>query len=80
MRWTLGQEGPLEKEMATHSSIYAWKIHGHLVGYSPQDCKESDMTERLCKRKTKHLLNFLNKVRRGRSENYQELQLALKQV
>ena len=23
---TLGQEDPLEKEMATHSSITAWKI------------------------------------------------------
>ena len=24
--WSLGQEGPLEKEMATHSSILAWEI------------------------------------------------------
>ena len=24
----LGQEDPLEKEMATHSSILAWEIHG----------------------------------------------------
>ena len=24
--WTLGQEDPLEKEMATHSSIRAWRI------------------------------------------------------
>ena len=24
----LGQEDPLEKEMETHSSILAWKIHG----------------------------------------------------
>ena len=42
----LGQEDPLEKEMATHSSILAWKIHGQrsLVGYSPWGCKESDMT------------------------------------
>ena len=24
--WTLGQEAPLEKEMATHSSILAWEI------------------------------------------------------
>ena len=23
---SLGQEGPLEKEMATHSSIHAWEI------------------------------------------------------
>ena len=24
--WSLGQEVPLEKEMATHSSILAWNI------------------------------------------------------
>ena len=24
--WSLGQEDPLEKEMATHSSVLAWKI------------------------------------------------------
>ena len=24
--WSLGQEDPLEEEMATHSSIFAWKI------------------------------------------------------
>ena len=34
---SLDWEDPLEKEMATHSSILAWKIHGRrsLVGYSP---------------------------------------------
>jgi len=33
----LGREDPLEKEMATHSIILAWRIHGQrsLVGYSP---------------------------------------------
>ena len=33
----LGWEDNLEKEVATHSSILAWKIHGQrsLVGYSP---------------------------------------------
>ena len=34
----LGQEDSLEKEMATHSSILAWKIpwtEEHVVGYSP---------------------------------------------
>ena len=40
---SLGREDPLEKEMATHSSILAWRISwmeepGH---------KESDTTERL---------------------------------
>ena len=35
--WSLGREDPLGKEMATHSSILAWRIHGRrsLVGYSP---------------------------------------------
>ena len=34
---SLGQEDTLEEEMATHSSILAWKSHGQrsLVGYSP---------------------------------------------
>ena len=41
---SLGWEDPLEKEMATHSSILAWRS---LVGYSPWGHKESDMTERL---------------------------------
>ena len=36
---SLGQEDPLEKEMATHSNILAWQFHGwrSLVGYSPWD-------------------------------------------
>ena len=39
----------LEKEMATHPSILAWKIHGQrsLEGYSPWGPKESDMTYQL---------------------------------
>ena len=46
---SLGWEDPLEKEMATHSRILAWRIHGQriLAGCNPQGCKESDMTERL---------------------------------
>ena len=45
----LGQEDPLEKEMATHSSILAWRICGwrRLVGYSPRGCKELDTTEQI---------------------------------
>ena len=33
---SLGWEDPLEKEMATHCSILAWKSHGQrsLVGYT----------------------------------------------
>ena len=46
---SLGQEDPLEKGMATHSSILAGEFHRQrsLAGYSPRDCKESAMTERL---------------------------------
>ena len=46
---SLGREDPLEKEMATHSSVLAWESHGQrsLVGYSPWGHKESDTTERL---------------------------------
>ena len=34
--WSLGQEDPLEKEMATHSSVLAWETHGQrsLAGYT----------------------------------------------
>ena len=44
---SLGWEDLLEKEMATHSSILAWKIpwRKSLVGYSPWGRKESDTTE-----------------------------------
>ena len=43
----MGLEDSLEEEMATHSSILAWDIHGHrsLVGYSPQHHKELDTTK-----------------------------------
>ena len=49
---SLSREDPLEKEMATHSSILAWKIpwtegQRSLVGYSPWGRKELDMTEQL---------------------------------
>ena len=44
---SLGQEDPLEEELATHSSILARESHGQrsLGGYSPQGHKESDATE-----------------------------------
>ena len=41
---SLGWEDPLEKEMATHSSVLAWEIPRTEEGYSPWGCKESDMT------------------------------------
>ena len=44
----LGQEDPLKKEMATHSSILAWRIPWTEVpGGSQSMGSESDMTERL---------------------------------
>ena len=44
----LGWEDPLEKGMATHSSILAWKNPWteEPGGYSPWGRKEQDMTER----------------------------------
>ena len=46
---SLGQEDPLEKETATHSSIHAWKIPWteEPGGLQSMGRKESDMTERL---------------------------------
>ena len=46
---SLGEEDPQEKGMVPHFSILAREFHGQrsLVGYSLQDCKESDTTERL---------------------------------
>ena len=46
--WSLGWEDPLEKEMATHSSILAWEIRGqrNLVGYSQLDCKKHDLANK----------------------------------
>ena len=46
---SLSHEDPLEKKMATHSSIVHGKSYGqrNLVGYSPWDHKESERSERL---------------------------------
>ena len=47
---SLGQEDPLEKEMATHASLLACKIlllQRSVAGYSPWGRKELDTTERL---------------------------------
>ena len=46
---SLGWEDPLEKEMATHSSILAWRIPctEELGGLQSMGRKESDTTERL---------------------------------
>ena len=44
---SLGWEDPLEKGMATHCSILAWRIPWteEPGGYSPWGHKESDMTK-----------------------------------
>ena len=46
---SLGWEDLLEKEMATHSSVLAWRIPWteEPGGYSPRGRKESDTAERL---------------------------------
>ena len=46
---SLGREDPLEKEMATHSSILAWRIPWteELGGLQSTGRKELDTTERL---------------------------------
>ena len=56
---SLGQEDPLEKEMATHYSILAWRISwteepgGYMVPQGPWGHKESDTTEWLNKEQRK---------------------------
>ena len=55
--WSLGQEDPQEKEMATHFGILAWKIPWteEPAGYGPWGLKELDMPEWL---NTTHLTLF----------------------
>ena len=53
---SLGWKDPLEKGIATHSRILAWRIpwtergQKSLVGYSLWGCEESDMAEQLTHR------------------------------
>ena len=46
---SLGREDPLDKEMATYSSILAWTIPWteQPGGHGPWGCKGSDVTEQL---------------------------------
>ena len=47
---SLGWKGPLQKGMATHSSILAWSCgQRSLAGCSPWGRKESGTTEHVCK-------------------------------
>ena len=54
----------LEKEMATHSGILAWRIpwtsvhECSLAGYSPEGRKESDMTGQLTQAHTHIPMNY----------------------
>ena len=59
--WYLGQEDPLEKEMATHSSILAWRTPRteEPGGLLSMGSKESNTTERL----HFHFLFVFNSVR-----------------
>ena len=56
---SLGQGDPLEKGMATHSSILNPVFHGQrsLAGFTPWVCKQLDMTEQLTHKK--HQVPFL---------------------
>ena len=46
---SMSWEDPLEKEMATHSSILAWEVPWteELGGLQSMGCKESDTTQQL---------------------------------
>ena len=58
---SLGLEDPLERRIATHSSLLAWKIpwtEELCRLYSPWGCKESDTTEQL----TLSLFTFMKKA------------------
>ena len=52
---SLGQEDPLEKGMATSSSVLPRKVHGQrsLVGYSPWGHKDSDVIQWLNNKREK---------------------------
>ena len=59
--WSLGWEDPLEKGMATHSSILAWRIPQTGL-YSPWGLKESNMIEQLSLSMLIYLGNLLELV------------------
>ena len=61
---SLGWEDPLEEEMATHSSILAWRIPMDREAWRatvPRVAKESDVTLRLNKSYSKQLV-FVSKL------------------
>ena len=55
---SLCQEDPLEKALAAHSSVLAWRIpRTEPAGASPWDCKELDVTESMHAHTHIHTLN-----------------------
>ena len=71
--WSLSQEGPLEKEIATQSSILAGKSCGQrsLAGYSPRGLKRvghNQVTKQCCVIQTKY---FTKKKKKGYMEREQ---------
>ena len=72
---SLGWEDPLEKGMATHSSILDWRIPWteELVGYSPWSRKESGTTDQLT-----ISLYFLSRQKYNINENRIETQSSMK--
>ena len=73
---SLGREDPLEKEMATPSSILAWRIPWieEPDGLQSTGCKESDMTEQQeeeeGERKVRKSLHSQTRQTSTRAENY----------
>ena len=64
---SLGQEDPPEKEMATHSSILAWRIPWteEPGGLQSMGRKELDMTERLHFKCVYTLVALIMKIESG---------------
>ena len=58
--WSLGQEDPLEKEIATYSKILAWKIPRteEPCGLQSMGLEESDTTEQLNHQVDKKILLY----------------------
>ena len=59
--WSLGQEDPLEEEMATHSSLLVWRIHGQrsLAGYSQKGSQR--VRQKQLSMSTIHLVSKTNR-------------------
>ena len=70
--WSLGWEDPLEKGMATHSSILAWRIPWTGL-YSPWGLKESNMIEQLSLSLLIYVENLLELVNLVRLQKKKEI-------